>query len=114
LIQEKSAKPLAQEGALLEMLLREPIENETVEVIHVSEDVARYADRRAQRSLCHLVNVSTSRVEVVPEFAVSSALIVPGPRPEIRISYEAPTELPADDAVECWTLTLERLLRVWI
>jgi vWA domain found in the FtsH ternary systems/N-terminal helical region fused to the FtsH ternary system vWA domain len=114
LIQEKGAKPLAQEGALLEMLFREQIENETVEVIHLSEEIARYADRRAQRSLCHLVNVSTGKVEVSPEFAVSSDLIVPGPRPEVRIGFDEPTELPADDAVDCWTLTLERLLRVWV
>ena len=63
LIQDKVAKPLAQEGALLEMLFREQIENKTVEVIHLAEDPARYADRKAERSLCHLLNVSTNRLE---------------------------------------------------
>jgi hypothetical protein len=38
----------------------------------------------------------------------------PGPRPLIRTGYEAASELPADDAIECWTATLERLLRVWV
>jgi hypothetical protein len=38
----------------------------------------------------------------------------PCPALLIRTSYEAPTELPADDAIECWTATLEGLLRVWV
>ena len=106
--------PLGQEGALLEMLFREQIENQTVEILHVTEDPARYADRRAERSLCQLLNVSTGRISAVPEFAISSDLVVPGPRPELRIGYESPGELAADDAVECWIATLERLLMAWV
>ena len=114
LVQDKVAKPLAQEGALLEMLFREQIENKTVEVIHLAEDPARYADRKAERSLCHLLDVSTNRLSAMPELAVASDLAVPGPRPKVRIGYEPPGELPADDAVESWTATLERLLMIWV
>jgi len=114
LVQDKGGKPLGQEGALLEMLFREQIENQTVEILHVTEDPARYADRRAERSLCQLLNVSTGRISAVPEFAISSDLVVPGPRPELRIGYESPGELAADDAVECWIATLERLLMAWV
>ena len=56
LVQDKGSKPLGQEGALLEMLFREQIENQTVEVVHLTEDPARYADRRAERSLCQLLS----------------------------------------------------------
>jgi hypothetical protein len=114
LIQDKESKPLAQEAALLEMLFREQIENGTVEVRHFVEPPGPYADRRAQRSLCHVLAISTGRPEVRTDVAVTTNLTVAGPRPVVRIGYAEPTELPADDAVECWTATLERLLMVWV
>ncbi|MBO0697434.1 MAG: hypothetical protein J2P46_03505 [Zavarzinella sp.] len=114
LVQDKDAKPLAQEAALLEMLFREQIENQTVEVRHFAEDPAAYADRRAQRTMCHALAVSTGRADVRTELAIGTGLTVRGPKPEVRIGYEAPTEIPADDPVESWTLTLERLLMLWV
>jgi hypothetical protein len=114
LVQEKDAKPLAQEGALLEMLFREQIENGTVDVRHFSEPPGPYADRRAQRSLCHLLAVSTGGAEVGSEVAVSTDLTVTGPRPGVRIGHDEPAELPGDDPFENWTATLERLLAVWV
>jgi hypothetical protein len=114
LIQDKEAKPLAQEGALLEMLFREQIENHTVEVRHFAEDPGPYADRRAQRSLCHVLAVSAGRPDVRTDLAVTTDLTVRGPKPQVRIGYDAPAELPAEEPVEAWTLTLERLLMVWV
>jgi hypothetical protein len=119
LIQDKDAKPLAQEGALLEMLFREQIENGTVAVRHFPgkddpPDPGQYADRRAQRSLCHLLAVSAGGVDVPTDLAIGTDFTLPGSRPEVRIGYNEPTVLPADDAVECWTATLERLLMVWV
>lgn len=114
LVQDKDAKPLAQEGALLEMLFREQIENGTVEVRHLAEPVGPYADRRAQRSLCHVLTVGTSGTDTPTELAVTTGLTVAGPRPEMRIGRDEPTELPGDDPVESWTATLERLLAVWV
>ena len=96
------------------MLFREQIENHTVAVRHQSEDPGTYADRRAQRSLCHLLAVSAGGVDVQTCLAVGTELSVPGPRPELSIGFQEPVELPGDDAVECWTATLERLLRVWV
>jgi hypothetical protein len=114
LVQDKDAKPLAQEGALLEMLFREQMENGTVGVRHFAEPPGPYADRRSQRSLCHVLTVSTGRPEVRTDVAVTTNLTVAGPRPMVRIGHAEATELPADDAVECWTATLERLLMVWV
>jgi hypothetical protein len=48
------------------------------------------------------------------EAAAATELTVPGPRPEVRIGYEAPIELPGDDPAESWTAALERLLMVWV
>src|SRR5207247_2281925 len=44
LIQDKDARPLAQEAALLEMLFREQVENKSVAIRHTNEDAARYAE----------------------------------------------------------------------
>jgi hypothetical protein len=96
------------------MLFREQIENGTVEVRHLSEPADTYADRRAQRSLCHLLTVSTGEVETRAELAIASGLAVAGPRPTVRIGHDEPTELPGDEPVESWTATLERLLMVWV
>ena len=71
------------------MLFREQIENRTVEVIHSSEEIGPLrrppggaepvppAERQYER-----------RRRFRPEFAVTSDLTVPGPRPEVRIGYE--------------------------
>jgi hypothetical protein len=114
LVQEKDAKPLAQEGALLEMLFREQIENGTVEIRHLAEAAGPYADRRAQRSLCHVLTVSSGGMEVLTEVAASTSLTVAGPRPSVRIGYEEPVQPPGDDPVESWTATLEQLLMTWV
>ena len=114
LVQDGEGTPLAQEGALLEMLFREQIENGTVEVRHSAEAPGPYADRRAHRSLCHLLAVSAGGAAVRTDLAIATDLTVAGPRPEVRIGYDEPTELPGDDPVESWTATLERLLMVWV
>ena len=110
------AQPAARHGfgGLLEMLFREQIENQTVEVKHFAGDPAGYANRRAQRSLCHLLAVSTGGADVETGQAVTTDLTIRGPRPLVRIGDQEPAELPTDDAVECWTATLERLLMVWV
>jgi hypothetical protein len=114
LIQDKGAKPLAQEGQLLEMLFREQIENKAVEIRHVADDPARHAEQIAQRSLCHLLTVSSGGVDAQAETAVTTNLTVHGPRPELRVGYDTPQTLEADDAFEAWTATLERLLAIWV
>lgn len=114
LVQDKEAKPLAQEGALLEMLFREQIENGMVEVRHFAEAPGPYADQRAQRSLCHLLAVSAGGTDVRTDLAISTTLRVAGPRPTVRIAYDEPAESPGDDPVESWTATLERLLMIWV
>ena len=114
LIQDKETKPLGQEGALLEMLLREQIANDPVKIRHFADDPSGYAEHIGQRSMCHLLAISSGDVDVQTETAIATELTVDGPRPEVRIGKSEPMELNADYAVECWTLTLERLLMVWV
>ena len=113
-LQDKDAKPLAQEAALLEMLFREQIANKTVEIRHFAEELGRYADQKAQRSLCHLLAIGAGDAEVETEAAVTSEFIVRGPRPQLRIGHMQFDEPIAEDAVESWTGALERLLMLWV
>lgn len=114
LIQEKDSRPLTQEGALLEMLLREQIDNQLVEVTHFSDAPGRYADQLASRSLCHVLAISSAGIGITSDLALTTDFIVSGSRPELRIGHGDPSELRGDDAMECWTATLERLLTLWV
>ncbi|HVK13098.1 MAG TPA: hypothetical protein VM597_30375 [Gemmataceae bacterium] len=114
LVQEGENKPLAQEGHLLEMLFREQIENGTVEVKNFAGDPGPYADQRAQRSLCHLLALSVAGTEVRSDAAVATAFAVKGPRPTVRVGYLPAAEAGEDDAIDAWTATLEKLLRLWV
>lgn len=114
MIQEGGTSPLAHESALLEMLFREQIQNQTVEVRQFRDQVGPYADVRAQRSMCHLVTISTEAMDVRTKQAITTQLLVSGPRPEVQIAYRPSEELPAEDAFECWGVTLERLLATWV
>ena len=96
------------------MLFREQIENGTVEVKHVTGDPGPYADRRAQRSLCHLLAVSAAGTEARSDVAVSTVFVVTGPRPSVRIGYLPAAPATEDDAIDAWTATLEKLLRLWV
>ena len=96
------------------MLFREQIESGTVEVRQFGEAPGAYADRRAQRSLCHLLAVSSGGADVRTEVAASTELTVAGPRPIVGIGHDEPIEWPGDDPVEGWTAALERLLTVWV
>ena len=114
MLQEAGASPLALEAGLLEMLFREQIQNQTVEVRPFRERVGPYADVRAQRSMCHLVTISTEGMDVQTKQAITTQLLVAGPRPEVQIGYRPSEELDAEDAFECWGATLERLLATWV
>jgi hypothetical protein len=114
LIQDKDAKPLEQEGALLEMIFREQIQNRTVEIRNATDEIARYADERAQRSLCHVLAISCGRIDLQTEGAIAADLLVQGPRPDLQIGYGDGNELDTEDSFDPWTAALERLLTLWV
>jgi hypothetical protein len=113
-VQAGEAKPLAQEAAELSVHFREQIGNGTVEVKHIAGDVGRYADERAQRSLCHLLAVSPAGTEVRTEVAAATTFAVKGSRPVVKIGYQPATETNEDDPIDAWTATLEKLLKLWV
>lgn len=114
IIQEAGSSPLAHEAALLEMLFLEQIQNHIVEVRPFREQVGPYADVRAQRTMCHLMTISTDGMDVQTKQAVTTQFMVAGPRPAVQIGYRPSEELVAEDTFECWGATLERLLATWV
>lgn len=113
-IQDNEARPLALEASLLEMLLREQIESNIVEIRHTSEEPARTAEQRAQRSLCHLLAISSADVDLDTESAITSRLKICGARPQLRIGYGEPTQSDGEEALDSWVAALERLLSIWV
>jgi len=114
MLQEGGSSPLAHETALLEMLFREQIQNQTVEIRPFRERVGPYADVRSQRSMCHLVTISTEGMSVQTKQAITTQFLVAGPRPEVQIGYRPSEEFEGEDTFECWGVTLERLLATWV
>ncbi len=118
------ADSLAHEYNLLEMLLREQIENGSVILTRRDElydnkfsdqeVVHQHCQRLARRSLCHCLLIQTEPTEVASEDAVMSQLVVNGPRPAISTGYHPPKPLESDDAQESWAETLHYLLQLYV
>jgi hypothetical protein len=114
-IADGEIQPLAQEQALLAMLLREPIAGGAVRITRVADiaEMGRVAAERARRSRCHALFVGSADAELPAETADVARLVVGGPRPRLIV---ADSEMPAqqDDALAAWQATLERLLEQWL
>jgi hypothetical protein len=109
-------EPLGHERELLEMLLREQIANGTVviEMLPAAQKLEEVCARRARRSLCHCLWVATWDRAIEAEDTVVERLVVDEARPSLGLGERPADVIEADDALECWTLTLERLLQVWV
>jgi hypothetical protein len=113
-LKQGDEKPLAQEAALAEMLFREGIENETVEVKHYYGDVATYADQAAHRSWCQVLTLSTQPITLEPKLAEATPLTVTGPTPQIPHSLDVSGVQSEHDAFDTWSACLEKLLMRWV
>jgi len=108
--------PLKPERELLEILLREQIANQTVEIVRFAKpgEVENECRRRSRRSLCHCLAISTDGRTLVTEDTVLTRLQINGPQPVLR-SEEKESDLPqADDPVEGWCAGLQQLLERWM
>ncbi|HEX3152023.1 MAG TPA: hypothetical protein VHR66_28375 [Gemmataceae bacterium] len=107
-------RPLAEEKALLEVLLHEQIQNDTVLIEDLTTSIQARVELASRRGLCHALTVSAASQpanEVVPTIA---KFVVGGPRPVLCIGPSDPIELPGDEAIDVWTAALERLLSAWV
>jgi hypothetical protein len=70
--------------------------------------------RRARRSLCHCLMISTVEQDMQAEDTVVTQLQIDGPCPALANSGEAPLLPDGDDALETWAAALHQLLQRWI
>ncbi len=106
---------LRSEKTLVQTLLREQIAGGTVVVESIAaDDVGPRCQQRARRSRCQCLWASTRPAGFSSESADVAELVVAGPRPDVRVDGEAADLGLCDDAVEAWTVALQRLLEWWI
>lgn len=114
-LDEGDAESLANERALVETLLREPIANGTVELVQLPPaGLAAHCAAQARRSFCHCLTLSTSDRTFDADETVVTRLRIDGPRPALGIDAEAPVMPEAEDPLESWGRALERLLPMWV
>ena len=108
------AESLAPERALLQTLLREPINNGAARLTRVAAaDVGRLCAERARQSQCCCLLIGADPPAVEARDVEMRALRIDGPRPAF-VGDEAGADPEADDAFDAWTMVLERLLREWV
>ncbi len=107
--------PLATEWRALETLLREEIDNGTVELQRVPADEAAAAElvRRSKRSHAEGLTVATVDRPLSVNGTVLPRLVVNGPRPAL-ITEEQGTRASGEDPVEAWGAVLAQLLERWL
>jgi hypothetical protein len=108
-------QPLAQEEALLTMLLREPIANGTVRLARVADldAVSKAVAEHERRSLCHVLLIGTADAGPGAGGADAARLVVAGPRPRL-VAAEGHVRADGDDAWEAWRQALRGLLERWV
>jgi hypothetical protein len=116
---EKKAGPdptLSKERELLEMLLREPIANDSV-CIRDCESLEAFqamSGQLARQSLCHVAVLSTTPRMVDVENALLTRILLDGPVPRVWIDEEAWTPAEGSSPIVAWSQTLLQLLKAWI
>src|SRR5262249_7798011 len=107
---------LADERKLLDLVLREQIVNGTVRIEKCKDldGLAQWCTRRARRSVCHCLLVSTEPIEFHAEDTVVSRLRIDGPAPTLDVVGDLPPAGEVDGPLDQWSSTLERLLQAWI
>ncbi len=106
--------PLKHEVGLLQMLFREQLESEIVEIKTLAEPLVTYADAKANRSQCHVLAISAQGVPVPTNAAVVSVLKVDGPKPALQQGLIAPSIVEGEDATESWSNALQQVLGYWV
>ncbi|MBN9120089.1 MAG: sulfate ABC transporter ATP-binding protein [Planctomycetes bacterium] len=116
-VQEGGKNPLAEEAALLKLLLREPIERGDGEVTEYpnQDAVVRHLNHLSRTAQVHCLAAATEPFAMEMDNVVVTELIVEGPRPEIGegdgvVGVVEETE----DAFDLWQETILRVLQLWV
>lgn len=112
--QSKAESPLKHEIELLNMLFREQIENELIEIKPLEGSLVQYADMKANRSMCHILSIGTQDMNITTKNSVVTILKVAGARPDIQQGNLIPLEVEGEDATESWGNALQQILGYWV
>jgi len=115
-VQDGGKNLLGEEGSLLKLLLREPLERGDGAVFELPDKAAvvTYLSRLARNSQVHTLAVSTEPFEMEMDNVVITELVVGGPRPEIGEGDGVVAELEGEDAFDVWQETVLRTLQLWV
>ena len=115
-VQDADRKPLAEEAALMELLLREPVERGDGLVAHQADRAAavQRLNHLARTSQVHCLTASTEPFEMELDNVVVTELVVNGPRPEIGGPDGLVAALEGEDAFDVWQETVLRILQLWV
>ncbi len=113
-VEPADGKTLAHESDLCETLFREEIANGLLAVTHRRGDPCRFADERANKSMCHLLVISADGGPDSTALALTTQMLVNEPRPVLWAENKATEIPPSDDPVEAWAAALEHLLMAWV
>jgi hypothetical protein len=115
-VQDGGKTVLAEEGALLKLLLREPLERGDGAILESPNktSVENYLNNLSRNSQVHCLAVATEPFEMDLENVVVTELVVGGPRPEIGDGDGVVAELEGEDAFDVWQETVLRVLQLWV
>jgi len=109
-------QPLKHEWELIQTLLRELIENGTVQLAAVPHNQAliKHCGYRAAKSLCHCLTFSAQPLEILAENTVVEKLTINSGRPTLEVNDDPPIFIDADDSFDHWVQVTEKLLQMWV
>ncbi len=112
----EESMPLAAERELLEILFREQIANNTVQLTNLEniEDFKKHCEEQARRSLCHCTLLSTKDQAFEFDNAYVSRLRLDGALPAVTIGDAEAAPLEGEGPLEMWKAGLVRLLENWV
>jgi hypothetical protein len=113
-VDDTDPEALAEERALLEIVLGDLVRNGTAAVQRIAslQQLRLACGERATRSLCHCLTISTQDRALNVKEVESSCLRMAGPSPEL-VGVEMPTTNNAA-GFESWASTLQVLLDAWL
>lgn len=113
-VEPTNGKTLTHESELCDTLFREEIANGLVTVTHLVGDIVRFADDLANKSMVHMLVMSTEGGPDHAKTALTTQLTLNEPKPVLWTEGQL-LEMPTtDDPIDSWTTALEHIMMLWV